>query len=373
MDDPRCPVCKVLPRDPPTLGLDEQHFEYHLGNELELGSDSDKIPSDWRELWQKPRSCSLYRLVKDLVNVWSGKGNGQAIDSYSSICGRNYLVVCTDKDVWGLLPGRSEAVVYPDPLSAPTRARIRKWVDKCDNDHQGCQGEQSPQLPTRILDIGSSGSSQIVKLMESQGQRGKYIALSHCWGESQPFVTTPASLSDMKMGFLPEKAPPTFRDTILIARELGIKYLRIDSLCIIQGDEVDWQIESSRMSSVYRDAYLTIAASNAKADSDGFLKPRLKMHYSLKVVSPCGKSVQVYILSQSASLPTSYSHEQPLNWRGWTSQEAYLSRRQIKFHGTKILWDCQNSTWDEYHQDRDQYQHRTHCQYWPQYETIYIR
>lgn len=78
----------------------------------------------------------------------------------------------------------------------------------------------------------------------------------------------------MKSGFQPEQAPATFYDAIRVTRMLGVQYLWIDSLCIIQNDARDWQIESSRMGDVYRNAYLTIAACCASSDSEGFLRPR---------------------------------------------------------------------------------------------------
>lgn len=49
-----------------------------------------------------------------------------------------------------------------------------------------------------------------------------------------------------------------------MTRELGFAYLWIDSLCIVQGDEADWQNESAKMASVYADAALTIAAAAGK-------------------------------------------------------------------------------------------------------------
>jgi hypothetical protein len=83
-------------------------------------------------------------------------------------------------------------------------------------------------------------------------------------------MTTQATLQDMKNGFLPQQAPGTFRDAITVVGRLGIQYLWVDSLCIIQGDKTDWELESSRMGTVYCNAYLTIAAANAADDSEGF-------------------------------------------------------------------------------------------------------
>jgi len=105
--------------------------------------------------------------------------------------------------------------------------------------YQGCHGERHPVLPTRVLDLGVSGSPGTVKLVETNGQQGQYIALSHCWGATNSFLTTRETIESRKIGFLPDQAPATFRDAIIVARCLEIRYLWIDSLCIIQEDTAD--------------------------------------------------------------------------------------------------------------------------------------
>jgi len=56
----------------------------------------------------------------------------------------------------------------------------------------------------------------------------------------------------------------------MMTRKLGVRYLWVDSLCIIQGNTADGQLESSRMGDVYRNSYLTITASKAAIDLEGF-------------------------------------------------------------------------------------------------------
>lgn len=226
-------------------------------------------------------------------------------------------------------------MVESDPLNASTVTRIRQWIEICDKYHESCQTKELPLLPTRVLDVGTSEESETVALVETLGKRGEYIALSHCWGMSNSFLTTRETREDMKRGFHLNQAPKTFVDAILVTRKLGIRYLWIDSLCIIQGDTRDWEIESSKMGGVYRNAYLTIAASNASGDEEGFLKSRPPPLASLKVYSPSGND------SVGIHLCHIYSSEaEPLTSRAWTLQEAYLSRRQLKFLKHQIQWAC---------------------------------
>lgn len=108
----------------------------------------------------------------------------------------------------------------------------------------------------------------------SYGEKNKYVALSHCWGPSQPFILTTASETAFRNGIPFQALPRTFQDAVTITRLLCLRYLWIDSLCILQDDKDDWERESANMADVYRNAYLTIAASNAASHAEGFLQPR---------------------------------------------------------------------------------------------------
>lgn len=235
-------------------------------------------------------------------------------------------------------------VIYPNPLNASTIACARKWIETCDKTHERCQKGVTPQLPTRVLDVGDSKSSQIITLVEPHGEYGQYIALSHCWGKSNTFLTTRETLSDMKRGFQLEQAPATFHDAIIMTRKLGVRYLWIDSLCIIQRDIEDWEIESSKMGEIYRNSYLTIAASRASDDEEGFLQSRIHTYSSLKVVSPSGTSAQIY-LRHHKLYPN--GDRNPLASRGWTLQESYLSPRMLNFFGDGLSWDCHGTLQSE--------------------------
>jgi hypothetical protein len=68
----------------------------------------------------------------------------------------------------------------------------------------------------------------------------------------------------------------TFKDAITLTRRLGHKYIWIDSLCIIQEDENDWQRESAKMASIYESSILTIAATRASDGTKGIFPLAIK-------------------------------------------------------------------------------------------------
>jgi hypothetical protein len=97
-----------------------------------------------------------------------------------------------------------------------------------------------------------------------------YTALSHCWGAvAGHLVTMTANLKQMIRGIPIEEIPKTYIDAFEITRSLGVRYIWIDALCIIQDDPEDWQLESAKMCDIYRNAYYTIAASAAASNDHG--------------------------------------------------------------------------------------------------------
>ncbi|KAF2493389.1 HET-domain-containing protein, partial [Lophium mytilinum] len=172
---------------------------------------------------------------------------------------------------------------------------------------------------------------------------GKYAALSHCRGTCRAFLTRKADLGDRKRGFTMTDLPATFRDAVRVARSLDIPYLWIDSLCILQGDLDDWEIESAKMAGVYENATLVVAAVNAADDGEGFLKERKRHYPPVNIKSTSGHMARVFI--QPAFIAdTSYP---PLHNRAWTLQESYLGTRKVLFNSLDLQWQCRQAMWFE--------------------------
>lgn len=174
------------------------------------------------------------------------------------------------------------------PLGNTTSDEALEWVKShlstCENCHGSCNdaspGAQTSFLPTRLIDIaafGASGAGDVVLRDTSDiidASSVRYIALSYCWGGLVPeSQTTHQTLQEGKTRIPCDTLPRTFQDAADFASRLGIRYLWIDSICIIQGDQGDWLRESARMYHVYGNAYLTLAASHAY-DANGGLYSR---------------------------------------------------------------------------------------------------
>lgn len=124
-------------------------------------------------------------------------------------------------------------------------------------------------MPTRVIDVGI-GRDRVRLISTDKLRQGiHYVALSHCWGkltkkQKKKWRTTRRNKKRRSRRFFVKQLPPTFQDAIRVTREIGKRYLWIDSLCIIQGDDGDWATEATKMETVFKNAYCTIAATSAE-------------------------------------------------------------------------------------------------------------
>jgi hypothetical protein len=151
-----------------------------------------------------------------------------------------------------------------------------KWLSMC-SEHLFCRKDVSVQLPSRLIEVGTRDSPQLRLKITSQTELGRYAALSYCWGISNNFVTNSTTLSDRIQGFVLESLPRTIREAVIVTRELGIPFLWVDALCIIQGTDGaarhDWIKELGQMSNIYSNSAVTIYASGSADASGGLFHP----------------------------------------------------------------------------------------------------
>jgi hypothetical protein len=172
-------------------------------------------------------------------------------------------------------------------------------------------------------------------------------ALSHCWGFEQVITTTAQTLTQHRKGIHHSQLPKTFRDAVEVAQQLHLRYLRIDSLCIIQNDSNDWSRESAMMSKVYDYAHVTISASGAENGTEGCFwerSPRSIMPTESSIHwSNCQPDSRMrYDVVPEALIWTRKLDDEPLNKRAWVLQERLLSRRVLHFSREQIYWECRD-------------------------------
>lgn len=216
------------------------------------------------------------------------------------------------------------------------------WLDDCARKHPGCERLRSNNwYPTRILDVHRS-NSDIVKLQETNTclPDGPYMTLSHSWGEVRINSLTQHNLDEFKRGITVATLPKTFVDAISLTRSFGIRYLWIDSLCIIQDMPSDWANEASRMDRVYRHSFCNIGAAAAANSAGGLFHPRSPDCVNAARFSYSGEQYNI-LNSRAVALGLNSS---PLAKRGWVVQERWLSPRMLHFDSEQIFWECRTAT-----------------------------
>ncbi|CVK95028.1 related to tol protein [Fusarium mangiferae] len=233
---------------------------------------------------------------------------------------------------------------------------LSKWIKNCSENHKSCNklharaGENKNWLPARLVKIitDTNDVPEIIKVVETNAEDGvhqsiEYATLSYCWGR-EPFTkllksniekmtTTGMSIKDL---------PATFRDAITVANRLGMEYIWIDALCIIQLDAEDWGLHSVTMAKVYSYSAITLAAAASSDAHGGLFRERnpagingvkldlkwpshdLEGEFQLVPIDPWEKAVG----------------NSPLLKRAWVFQERLLSRGAVYFAHDMLYWEC---------------------------------
>lgn len=192
----------------------------------------------------------------------------------------------------------------------------------------------------RLIDLSKfSAKEQKLRLyIPREGEAGQYAALSYCWGYSQPVTTKDVNLLRHLRKISYDNLPQTLQDAIKTTKAMGIRFLWVDALCIVQNSERDKQREIAKMAKIYQNAYFTIVAACSTSSAEGFLQVRDGLPPALEIPVGCGDGK----IGSLALLPTyeSLRHE-PLHERAWTLQEMILSRRLLIFGKDSVGWKCE--------------------------------
>ncbi|KAF4775644.1 hypothetical protein HER10_EVM0012811 [Colletotrichum scovillei] len=233
--------------------------------------------------------------------------------------------------------------------------QIRDWLRGCEQCHIDCGNlAYSKRRPTRLLHLLSDSRARLVdsESLVMNGKAPRYAALSYCWGTGtlsedenklvEQGQTLKANLESRYRPFETGNLPSTVRDAIKITRRLGdpengleLCLLWVDSLCIIQDDVQDKEVEIHRMQEVYGNAAVTICATMTTKATQSLLMPRPAWS---KQVKPC--RIGDSWLTVSPTAPADLRAGAALSLRAWTLQEEHLSPRLLFWGGQQFSWAC---------------------------------
>jgi hypothetical protein len=219
---------------------------------------------------------------------------------------------------------------------------VQKWLKSCNELHPKCLlSRESHWLPTRLLDLQGVETKDHISLVlpDKTWTNEIYATLSHCWGGVTTLKLTAATLATFQSGIAIKQLPKTFIQAIKVALFLGVRYIWIDALTIIQDSRDDWEKEASLMGDVYRHAFINIGAT-ASTDSHGglfFERDPAFLHpptYTMNHID--------YLIIDRDQWDASIE-EAPLLQRGWVTQERLLCSRMLHFAKDPLFWECRTS------------------------------
>ena len=236
-------------------------------------------------------------------------------------------------------------------LSALDLGIVSRWTQECESEHPVCRHRRSETLessPARVVDIDHE-DSDAVRLVDYNLSLGPYTAISYCWGKKPFLITTKNNFQRHKHSIRFSELPKTFRDAVEITRSIGVRYIWIDSLCILQDDPEDWEHESKTMGDIYQGSFLTISASSSVDKDGGCLfadrqeVPKLSVPFNPKF----NELKEEFFLAKASRSFKELCVSGPLSTRAWAVQERYLSHRVLHCTEDQLFWECHSNTVSE--------------------------
>lgn len=238
----------------------------------------------------------------------------------------------------------------PSPMlgDLPPMDLLKHWFEECCRNHPFCLSPALPFSPTRLLLIENEHSTKIVDT-KGWNVHPSYAALSHCWGNANRLILEKNNIADLHKHISISELPTTYREGICVSLALGISYIWIDSLCIIQDDEEDWDKEAAMMKDVFEHCAINVSAAMAADSSQSSFR-----HSDPTIIAPIkvtihqekeNKTIQsgFWLANSWPELKRQDIQYSPLHSRAWVFQETKLSRRRIELGRSQMWWFCQQN------------------------------
>ena len=247
-------------------------------------------------------------------------------------------------------PGNGDAKRYAvraGPMPDDVHVKhLHAMVEECSDVHHwpvsGSVDIWEKDFGTKIpgWNIIDCTTRRVVGLEECAKQAGgsfrdvRYVALSYVWGTKEEAVEDYLSA---EAGQLPATLPNVFEDAITLATELGYRFLWIDRYCVPHLDVLEEHAQMQNMNLIYRRACLTIIAAAGDGPHHGIpgVKTNMRRHQFLDIKLGSARLLPLPTIEEAENAII----QSKWNTRGWTYQEAVLSKKRLFFTDTFCLFD----------------------------------
>ncbi|KAI0869786.1 heterokaryon incompatibility protein-domain-containing protein [Hypoxylon argillaceum] len=241
-----------------------------------------------------------------------------------------------------------------DRFWTPTNIVLaRRWLQTCLTKHPECTREAKStaprELPARLIqvDVKHGAMRACLKKTSELLPTVRYLTLSHRWGDNKFILLNSRNLEQFLKG-IPLDDPEfnrTFIDAMKITADLKYEYIWIDSLCIVQNDNADWEAECPRMGFIYLNGDCNLSANGVLGTKNALMcdrDPTIHTPVLFDTVPGVGSRYVVHIPgdTQSSQMHSKQIYEPPLFQRGWIVQEQVMAPRSLHFMEDKLAWVC---------------------------------
>ena len=178
-------------------------------------------------------------------------------------------------------------------------------------------------------------------LHSTLSQDANYAALSYVWGQNQTYVLNDETFEEKRRGLDVSRLPQTIIDAITVTKGLGLTYLWVDALCILQYEGDQMSDEIAVMGQIYQNSEVTITAANSSSCIDGFIKEPERLTYFVEPFDIALNIGDGNMENLSLGYRSFYKPlKDPINLRAWTLQEKVMSTRSLIYAYDGLKWVC---------------------------------
>ncbi|KAK4178820.1 HET-domain-containing protein [Triangularia setosa] len=336
-----CPLCRLILQ---SLGGPDQV-------PIEVDGESVVVVMSWNTNGRRPDPSAPWNHIPEvrILRPYAQTESGMYVDGLSLF--PEITLLANDSPT-----NSTSYFIRPIRPSMIDFSLVRKWLGYCQAYHGNkCwrnltlkelnRSHPSKEVPDfRCIDVEHNC---LVKL--PQGSR--YATLSYVWGQGKKFMTVKSNLRSLEKPqslTSPEylaQIPATIRDAIHVTKEIGMRYLWVDSLCIVQ-DAFETKVAAIQaMDIVYSAANLVIVAAGSEHADAGIAGVYPGTRGTSQVVEEIAPGFRLAARTryQDALKKASYST------RAWTYQESHFALRTLIFINGCAVFRCRNNdAWEEH-------------------------
>jgi hypothetical protein len=344
----KCSFCALVKKGLPQDVLDA--FEEAKGNEVHAPLDA-VLTATWEiDGRARPRTQGMVSRTRRLHLRWSD----EALDEAYVVFAPSGRYTRPFSDAPSVYPNDALFLGREIDSTGKNRALMKSWLDLCRHKHGDlCSVDAEPperfrqMLQSSYFGVIDVFTLQLTDLPQTRQGPAPYAALSYVWGKEERYKTmlenvmkhrTPGGLE-----IIVHKLPQAIQDAITLVPTLGLRYLWVDSLCIVQDSARSWKLNAFNMDLIYGHATLTICGADGENATEGLRAMHRDKHNSAQHTAEVLPGCNLMLTKP----PESSIRRTTWDSRAWTFQERLLSRRTLLFVDGRVYFQCRSTGMSE--------------------------